>query len=70
MSISIATGLSLGPSVAQAIGLPTDHLAGFTLSFQPDEAVRCTALYYVTAEGGEELTKLVKTFELIEVDKE
>jgi hypothetical protein len=62
----IATGLSLGPSVAKALGLPVENLAGFTLSFQPSEAVRCTALYYVTAEAGDCFTKIIKEYELIE----
>jgi hypothetical protein len=59
----------LGASVAQAIGLPIDNLAGFTLSFQAEEAVRCTALYYMTVEGGNELTKIVRTFALVETEE-
>jgi hypothetical protein len=64
----IATGRTLGASVAQAIGLPIDNLAGFTLSFQAEEAVRCTASYLLTTEDGGNLIRVIKTFHLVEAD--
>jgi hypothetical protein len=63
----IAIGRKLGLSVAQAIGLPTENLVNFTLTFEPEQAVTCRAEYCVTVDSGLNLTEiLAKSFEVVE----
>jgi hypothetical protein len=64
---AIATGQSLGTAVASAIGLPLKNLAGFYLSFEPENAVTCRAKYYVDADDGSLLPQMMeRRFKLVE----
>ena len=61
------TSDSLGPLIAEAIGLPTEYLSGFTLRFQAGQLVRCDAEYLVPAECTSTITQIIgKSYELCE----
>jgi hypothetical protein len=62
-----ATSNSLGPVIAQSLGLPTDNLLAFTLRFKAGEIVRCDAEYLVSDAAGDAMTQVIgKSYQLME----
>lgn len=62
-----ATSDSLGPVIANAIGLPTENLVAFTLRFKAQDFVRCDAEYLVTSASGDAMTHIIgKSYQLME----
>jgi hypothetical protein len=58
-TMKAATSHTLGPQIAEAIGMPTHNLVRFTLRFQPDEMVRCDAEYLVDDHAATGMTQLI-----------
>ena len=54
-----ATGHTLGPQIAAAIGIPTHNLVSFTLRFHAGEMVRCDAEYLVDGSAATGITQLI-----------
>ena len=62
-----ATSDTLGPAIAEAIGLPTKNLVGFTLRFKAQDFVRCDAEYLVPSASGDAMTHIIgKSYQLTE----
>lgn len=57
--MNAATSHTLGLQIAEAIGMPTHNLAGFTLRFQAGEIVRCDAEYLVDGHAATGITQLM-----------
>lgn len=63
----MTTSDMLGPAIAEAIGLPTENLLGFTLRFKAQDFVRCDAEYLVTDAGGNAMRQIIgKSYQLTE----
>ena len=54
-----ATGHTLGPQIAAALGIPTYNLVSFTLRFHAGEMVRCDAEYLVDGYAATGITQLI-----------
>ena len=63
----LASSASLGLAIAEAIGLPTENLVGFSLRFQAEQCVRCDAEYLVDNKAGAAMKEIIgKSFTLTE----
>ena len=61
------TSNTIGPKIAEAIGLPTKGLRGFSLHFEAQQFVQCRAEYYVL--DGAEMQMVLKSYVLTPVDE-
>ena len=66
-TMKAATGHTLGPQIAAAIGMSTHNLVSFTLRFHTGEMVRCDAEYLVDDHAATGITQLIsKSFVVME----
>jgi hypothetical protein len=62
---SLARADDLGLKVASAIGLPVEHLTGFSLHFTAGELVKLNANYMVPVDGENCLGMVLADYSLV-----